>query len=140
MRGLSYIDGMQCIQLAIETARKLKLPPISVVVLDSGGHIKCSASEDGVGILRHEIAQGKAFASLGMGMDTHHISTLSQRGVLPDVFINSLSTASHGKFNPNAGGAIIYENNNAIGAIGVSGGSANQDEQVIRNVLSMLEK
>lgn len=136
MRGINYEKATQYISEIINLARERQLSPLSIVVIDNGGHIKCSASEDGVGILRHEIAYSKAYACLGMTIDNKDLYQLNKRGILSDAFINSIASASHGKFNINPGGALIYQNNNIIGAIGVSGGSADQDEKVIRTVLA----
>ncbi|MEW6990836.1 heme-binding protein [Colwelliaceae bacterium 6441] len=136
MRGIHYHQAAATIELALSTARKSNYPPISVVILDSGGHIKACASEDGVGILRHEIAKGKAYASIGMSVDTRDLQQLNQQGILSTEFIGSVAAASHGKFNVNPGGAMIKERGSVIGAIGISGGSAQQDELLIRTLLS----
>ena len=49
------------------------LLPLSVAVLDAGGQLVAFQREDGCGILRYDIAFGKAWAALGMGMSTRLI-------------------------------------------------------------------
>ncbi len=135
MRGISYTKASHIMRSVLDVARKSRLPPLSIVILDSGGHIKCSASEDGVGILRHEIAQSKAYACLGMSMETRDLYQLNQKGVLSNAFVNAVCAASNGRFNTNPGGALLYQDDEIIGAIGVSGASAEQDEQLVRSGL-----
>ncbi len=52
---------------ALERGRELGLAPLTVVVLDAGGHLKAAKREDGASLLRPDIAMGKAWGVLGMG-------------------------------------------------------------------------
>lgn len=101
--------------------------PLTVVVLDSGGHLVVVKREDGSGIMRFEIARGKAHAALAMGMPTRMI-----RNRLADrpTFMNALAAVSGGKFVPVPGGVLILNEKGdaAIGAIGVSGDTSDKDE------------
>lgn len=65
--------------LAAETLkhrRMLRLPPITVAVLDPGGHLITLDREDGASILRPKMAVGKAYAALSIGMSSRSIWTL----------------------------------------------------------------
>lgn len=46
------------------------MDPLTIVVLDAGGHIIVLKREDGAGILRPELAIAKAYGALGMGMSS----------------------------------------------------------------------
>ena len=138
MRGITYDIANNLIKRAISVARKQGLPPLAIVVLDSGGHVKACGCEDGVGTLRFEIAQGKANAALGMGFDTRQFSELLARGVLSEAFSASLSVAANGKCNPNAGGVLLIPGAEIIGAIGISGASAEQDDFVARSAMAVV--
>lgn len=78
---------------ALEVGRQEGMKPLTVVVLDSGGRMRAMKSEDGSGLLRFDIAFGKAWGSLGMGMPSRQIRDyLSAR----PTFQNALAAASDG--------------------------------------------
>src|SRR5258705_11930338 len=52
---------------ALEKGRELGFKPLTVAVLDAGGHLTALKREDGSSLLRPEIAGGKAWGALGMG-------------------------------------------------------------------------
>lgn len=56
------------IRKAMEKSRELDLKPMSVVVLDAGGHVQAFEREDGAAPGRFAIAQGKAYGSIMLGM------------------------------------------------------------------------
>lgn len=109
----------------LEKAREVKLRPLCVAVLDEGGHLKALKREDEASILRPQIAIGKAWGAVGMGESTRE---LGQRLKDRPTFLNSLSDLSDGKVVPVAGGVLILEGNSIIGAVGVSGGTSDEDE------------
>ena len=102
------------------------LLPLAVAALDSGGNLVSYRREDGCGVLRFDIAFGKAWAALGMGMSTRQIrDRLANR----PTFQNALAVASDGRFIPTPGGVLILDRQNmAIGAIGISGEASDKDE------------
>jgi uncharacterized protein GlcG (DUF336 family) len=58
---------------ALAHGRRAKLAPLTVAVLDAGGHLKCFAREDGSGILRGDIAEAKAWGAVGMGFGSRSL-------------------------------------------------------------------
>jgi uncharacterized protein GlcG (DUF336 family) len=102
------------------------LLPLSVAVLDAGGQLVAFQREDGCGILRYDIAFGKAWAALGMGMSTRLIrDRLANR----PAFQGALAAASDGRFIPVPGGVLILNAQSVvIGAVGVSGDASDRDE------------
>ena len=106
-------------------ARESKFRPMCVAVLDGGGHLKALKREDGASILRPTIAVGKAWGAIGMGESSRR---LSERLKDRPAFLGALSTMSQGKVVPVAGGVLIMRQNEIIGAVGVSGGTADEDE------------
>lgn len=110
---------------AIAVRRKEGLLPLAVAVLDAGGNLVAFKREDGCGVLRFDIARGKAWAALGMGMSTRAIrDRMAQR----PAFQSALAAASDGRFIPVPGGVLILEDGKAIGAIGISGDASDKDE------------
>jgi uncharacterized protein GlcG (DUF336 family) len=102
------------------------LKPMAVVVLDDGGHTVAYKRQDGSPMMRYETVVGKAYGSLGMGMNSRKLESLHER--LPH-FGESLMAMSQGKFVPVAGGMLIKNNDGELlGAAGVSGDTADNDE------------
>lgn len=111
---------------ALRLGRQHKLYPLTVVVLDAGGRVVACKSEDGSGIMRFDIAFGKAWGALGMGISSRLIrDRLSNR----PVFQTALAAASDGRLIPVPGGVLIEnENGETIGAVGISGDTSEKDE------------
>lgn len=110
---------------AIARGREMKLRPLCVAVLDDGGHLKALKREDGAGILRPEIAIGKAWGALGMGESSREIGQRLKERI---AFLGALSDMSAGKVVPVPGGVLIMKDNAIIGAVGISGASSDDDE------------
>ena len=67
MRAMSLKEALQVIEGAFARAAELKLKPLTIVVLDAGGHVKAAQKQDGCSLMRYDIAKGKAYAALAMG-------------------------------------------------------------------------
>ena len=106
-------------------AREAKYRPMCVAVLDEGGHLKVLKREDKASILRPQIAIGKAWGAVGMGESSRALGArLKER----PAFLGALSTMSQGKVVPVPGGVLILDDDEIVGAVGVSGGTADEDE------------
>lgn len=111
---------------ALEAGHERKLMPLTVVVLDTGGHPIAAEREDGSGILRFEIARGKAHGALGIGVAS---GVFAARGQGRDAFLGAVAAASDGRMVPAAGGVLVLDDaGQVIGAVGVSGDTSDQDE------------
>ncbi len=108
---------------------ELKLNPLSVAVLDAGGHLIAFARQDGASLLRPQIAIGKASGALGLGISSREIAN---RAAERASFILSLGpVAPHGVV-PAAGGVIVVDGEGrAIGAVGITGDTADNDEACV---------
>jgi uncharacterized protein GlcG (DUF336 family) len=123
--------------LTLETARKIldvalakgvekKLKPLVVAVLDARGSIKALAAQDGTSLLRSEIAHGKAYGALAMGMGSR---ALFQRAQEQAYFVSAVNTLAQGALVPVPGGVLIQDGSGALlGAVGVSGDTSDNDE------------
>jgi uncharacterized protein GlcG (DUF336 family) len=110
----------------LRLGREEGMHPLTVVVLDGGGHVVVLKREDGSGIMRVDIATGKAWGALGMGIPSRLIR--DRLGDRPS-FQNALAVASEGRLIPVPGGVLIDdENGETIGAVGVSGDTSDKDE------------
>ena len=124
--SLSLAAAERIIDAALATRSKEGVMPLVVAVLDSGGSLVAYKREDGSGLLRFDIAFGKAWASLGMGMSTRLIR--DRLGARP-AFQGALASVSDGRFIPVPGGVLILDAGGAaIGAVGVSGDASDKDE------------
>jgi uncharacterized protein GlcG (DUF336 family) len=111
---------------ALKKARDLKCAPLTVAVLDAGGHLVAFKREDRSGILRYDIATGKAWGALGMGFGSREIAERAQKS---PQFFTALTGVAQGKLVPAAGGVLIKDaNGNVIGAVGISGDTSDNDE------------
>jgi uncharacterized protein GlcG (DUF336 family) len=118
----------QAIQIASGTlarGREQQARPLTVVVLDAGGHVVVTYREDRSGILRVQIATGKAWGALGMGVSSRE---LSRRAANNPPFAAAMSAASEGRMIPVPGGVLIRRDGDIIGAVGVSGDTSEVDE------------
>ena len=110
---------------ALDKAQSSGFQPQTVVVLDSGGHIKVIKRSDGASLLRPEIAFGKAWGVLGMGFGGRD---LAKRCEAAPAF-TALTAVSNGRMVPVAGGVLIKNaQNEIIGSIGISGDDSDNDE------------
>ncbi len=124
--SLPLASAEKIIDAALAARRKEGLMPLAVVVLDSGGALVAYKREDGSGLMRFDIAFGKAWGCLGMGMSTRLIrNRLAQR----PAFLGALASVSDGRFIPVPGGVLILDAaGTAIGAVGISGEASDKDE------------
>jgi uncharacterized protein GlcG (DUF336 family) len=106
--------------------RELCLQPLTVAVLDAGGHIISVQRSEGSANLRPQIAIGKASGALGLGVPSRRIGEMA---VERPHFLASLGPiAPHGVI-PVAGGVLVMdESGRTTGAVGVSGDRSDNDE------------
>jgi uncharacterized protein GlcG (DUF336 family) len=126
MARLTLAQANTIIENALKKGRQLGCAPLAVAVLDEGGNLKAFAREDGAGILRQQIATGKAWGALGMGFGSR---TLAKRATDNPAFFAALFAASQGRLVPAAGGVLIRDGaGEALGAVGISGDTSDKDE------------
>ncbi len=124
--SLSLEQASAMVDEALRLAREYDLQPLTVVVLDAGGHQIALKREDGCGIIRVEVACAKAYGSLGMGKSSRD---LGEHVADRPLFGNSLSMISGGRFATVPGGVLVLDSDGAvIGAVGVTGDKSARDE------------
>ncbi len=129
MARLTLAQATTIVDRALAKARDLGLVPMTVVVLDAGGHALALKREDGSGILRVEIATGKAWGALGMGAGSRLLADRVASGPAGAAFVSAAAAASGGRLVPVAGGVLVRDKGGeAIGAVGVSGDLSDKDE------------
>lgn len=124
--SLSLQSASAIVDAAIRVRQENGMLPLAVAVLDSGGNLVAFKREDGCGILRFDIARGKAAAALGMGMSTRQIR---DRLAARPAFQSALAAAAQGQFIPVPGGVLILGVDGTVsGAVGISGDTSDKDE------------
>jgi uncharacterized protein GlcG (DUF336 family) len=126
MIGLTLNVANQLAEAALEKGRELALKPLTVAVLDAGGHLVALQRQDGASTLRPQIASGKAFTALAMGMSSRRLGEIAAER---PSFVASLGAVAPAGVIPAAGGVLIAtQEGGLIGAIGITGDTSDNDE------------
>ena len=129
MAGITLRQAMTIVEAALGRARETSCAPLAVAVLDDGGHLKAFAREDGAGIIRPQIAMGKAWGALGMGMGSRALARRVAEQPQQQAFFGALNAMSGGRVVPAAGGVLIKDGQGVVlGAVGISGDVSDKDE------------
>ena len=123
-------------ELTLDIARKIldaalakgvekKLKPLVATILDARGCVKVTAAQDGTSLMRAEIAHGKAYGALALGMGSR---ALFQRAQEQAYFIGAVNTLAQGRMVPVPGGVLIQDGSTLLGAVGISGDTSDKDE------------
>lgn len=104
--------------------RDMGLKPLSVVVLDAGGHVLAFEREDGAAPGRFGIAQGKAYGAVMLGMAGR---AQMARAEAQAYFMAAVNGVYGGKVVPVPGGVLVRRDGVVIGAVGVTGDTSDND-------------
>src|SRR5690242_21071548 len=116
--SVTLAQASTILDAALKKGRDTQCAPLSVAVLDAGGHLVAFKREDTSGILRFDIAFGKAWGALGMGLGSR---TLFERAAQTPQFFTMLAAASGGRIVTNPGGVLVRDaSGNVIGVVGIS--------------------
>src|SRR6185312_11569042 len=110
--SVTLAQASTIVDTALKKGRDTSCAPLTVAVLDAGGHLVAFKREDKSGLLRFDIAFGKAWGALGMGFGSR-----------------TLAAASGGRMVTNPGGVLIRSaTGDIVGAVGISGDTSDRDE------------
>ncbi len=125
MPEINIARARTLIRKAMLKGRELDLKPLSVVVLDAGGHVKAFEREDGASPGRFAIAQGKAYGAIMLGMaGTAQMARAEQQAY----FMGAVNGLFGGQVVPVPGGVLVRDKRGAIiGAVGVTGDTSDND-------------
>jgi len=116
------------VDATLKAAREKSFKPLSVVVYDQRVAIKAALSEDGTSLKRAEIAMGKAYGALALGVGSR---ALHKMATDRPYFVAAATHAVGGQMVPVPGGVLIKDGQGRIlGAVGVSGDTSDNDEMV----------
>jgi len=125
---LTLAQANRIIEGALQRCAESGFKPMAVVVMDDAGHIKSAQRQDGASMLRIDIAAGKAWAAVGMGVASR---VLTQRAKDLPAFFNAIAATAQGRFIPQTGAVLIKDSDGQVlGAVGASGGTGDEDELI----------
>ena len=125
MATLSLRKARTIIRKAFEKGRELELKPLSVIVLDAGGHVQAFEREDGAAPGRFAIAHGKAYGAVMLGIAG---TAQMQRAEAQAYFMAAVNGVYGGQVVPVPGGILLRDRKGeVIGAVGVTGDTSDND-------------
>ncbi|WP_306028732.1 MULTISPECIES: GlcG/HbpS family heme-binding protein [unclassified Stappia] len=127
MSKLTLAQAEKIIASAFARGAELSLKPLTVAVLDAGGHLVALSRQDGSSILRPQVASGKAFGAVAVGAGSRW---LDDNAKTRPHFVQALNGAAGGAIVPVPGGVLIREakGGEILGAVGISGDTSDNDE------------
>jgi uncharacterized protein GlcG (DUF336 family) len=124
---ISLDQASAVVDAALAGGAELGLAPLTVAVLDPGGHLVALKRADGSGILRAQVAMAKAWGVLAMGWPARELVDRAERN--PE-FFGALGVLAGGRMLPVAGGVPIKDlAGSLVGAVGISGDTSDNDER-----------
>ena len=100
--------------------------PLSICVVDAGGHLIAFQRGDGASFARAQIAIGKAAGALALGVSSRKLGTMAEERPW---FVGAFAASAPHPVIPAAGGVIVVDADGvAIGAVGVTGDTSDNDE------------
>lgn len=125
MAEISSNRARTIIRKTLAKGKEMGFKPLSVVVLDAGGHVKAFEREDGAAPGRFAIAHGKAYGAVMLGMPG---SAQMARAEQQAYFMNAVNGVYGGQVVPVPGGILVHDKRgNVIGAVGVTGDTSDND-------------
>ena len=127
MADLSLRRARQIVKGTLAKGKEMGLKPLSVVVLDAGGHVKAFEREDGASPGRFGIAHGKAYGSVMLGMAG---GAQMARAEGQAYFMAAVNGVFGGAVVPVPGGILLRDGKgNVVGAVGVTGDTSDNDAE-----------
>lgn len=125
MARISLRRARTIIRKTLQKGREMELKPLSVVVLDDGGHVIAFEREDGASPGRFAIAHAKAHGAVMLGMPG---SAQMARAEAQGYFMTAVNGVFGGKVLPVPGGVLVRDGQGTvIGAVGVTGDTSDND-------------
>lgn len=122
---IALIAARRIVDVAMEHGAQHGWKPLSVVVLDAGGHPLAFARGDGASPGRFEIARAKAYGAVMLGMGG---AAQMARAEAQAYFMAAVNGVFGGQVLPVPGGVLVRDAEGAvIGAVGVTGDTSDND-------------
>jgi uncharacterized protein GlcG (DUF336 family) len=124
-RVITLEEAKEIVSAAEHKAQEMGLP-MNIAVMDAGRNLVTFHRMDGAWVASIDIAIDKAFTSAGRGLTTRKIGEMAQ----PGQSLFGINTTNGGRIVIFAGGLPLTRDGDVAGAIGVSGGTVDEDHEV----------
>lgn len=126
MASITVNKARTIIRKTLEKGTELALKPLSVIVLDDGGHAIAFERSDGAAPGRFGIAHGKAFGAVMLGMAGQAQMARAEQQAY---FMAAVNGVFGGAVVPVPGGVLVRDKKcKVVGAVGVTGDTSDNDE------------
>ena len=125
MHRLTLAQANAMIDAAFAKGAELGLKPLTVTIHDPGGHLIACQRQDGASTMRVKLAGGKACGALALGVSSRKIGDMALER---PHFVAAVDTMAEGGMVPAAGGVIVSDGQDIVGAVGVTGDTSDNDE------------
>jgi uncharacterized protein GlcG (DUF336 family) len=122
---ISLSAAAKVVEAARKKAEEIDVP-MNIAVVDAGNNLTAFARMDGAWLGSIDIAQNKAYTARSFDMSTKDLAPLCQ----PNQPLFGIHASNQGRLIIFAGGIPLMSGDEVIGAIGVSGGSVEEDHEV----------
>jgi uncharacterized protein GlcG (DUF336 family) len=122
---VSLSAAAEVVEAARKKAEEIDVP-MNIAVVDAGNNLTAFARMDGAWLGSIDIAQNKAYTARSFDMSTKDLAPLCQ----PNQPLFGIHASNQGRLIIFAGGIPLMSGDEVIGAIGVSGGSVEEDHEV----------
>lgn len=133
INSVSLDDAQRVIQAGIAKAKEINSPS-NLAVADGGGNLLAFARMEDAWLGSIDIAINKAFTSRAFDIATKQLAAFAQSGGQ----FYGIHASNHGRVMIFAGGLPLKSGNKVIGAVGVSGGTGEQDQQIVEAAAAAL--
>ncbi len=122
---ISIDQAREIIRVAKEKGEEAGMKPLSVVVVDAGGHVIAFERGEGAPPGRFDIAHGKAYGAIMLGIGG---TAQRDRAEAQSYFVLAANAAYGGRLIPVPGGILVRNGaGDVIGAVGVTGDTSEND-------------
>ena len=118
-------EAKRIVSAAEQKAQQMS-QPMNIAVMDAGRNLVAFHRMDGAWVASTDIAIDKAFTSAGRGLTTRKIGEMAQ----PGQPLFGINTTNGGRIVIFAGGVPLMRDGEVVGAVGVSGGTPDEDHEV----------
>lgn len=123
--SVTLSSAQAAVDAAVAKADEIGVP-MNIAVVDAGNNLTAFARMDGAWLGSIDIAQNKAYTARSFDMSTKDLAPLAQ----PNQPLFGIDASNQGRLIVFAGGIPLMSGDDVVGAIGVSGGSVEEDHEV----------
>jgi uncharacterized protein GlcG (DUF336 family) len=125
MASITLAQARDVLDAGLQKADEIDVP-MNIAVVDAGNNLTAFARQDGAWLGSIDIAHSKAYTARAFDVATEDLYEMSQ----PGGSLYGITASNYGQVIVFAGGIPVRAGDEVVGAVGVSGGTVEQDQQV----------